>query len=284
MRPLGDRVRLVDELLEVLFGSFAAVPELEKLVIEQATSVPPISLSALPNCASLRTIVVEIAEWSARNAFDRPGVEVGQFVAALPPGLKALKLSASRRCRFPDSLEALAGLPALESFGVENMDLSTLALLEPVAPRLRTLSLDRCDIDMEFALPCVDDLEELRFTPRPGGYDLSMLQLGIICISPNLICVSIRPRCDDLALSAALENAMCAESLRVLALDFPTLDVSSFHAIGTCLKELEELELRGCPVTVGGLTDVGRGCVGLTKLTLWNYDGVDDTVAAAISI
>lgn len=287
-----------DEMLTTLLLSIAALSELSELRVE-AWSLPAESLDVMPECHALRAISVLVSSW-------KPGVPVPNLLAALPLTIRDVSLLCARPSvavgaieLIPNSRAALARLPELQSLEAAGLSFSDLAILEPVAARLRKLVLSDCVFqggDVSLSEMTALQVLSLRRVRMPGADALRTL----LRASPALFSLTIAPPAPTLhssyTVTRALESTAAVGSIRALALTAEGVHSGRPHdegphggrgryvyrgsqvsfmelaAVGKHFAALRELSLCNYRLDDSGrdLDWAGRGCQQITKLTLQN--------------
>lgn len=276
----------VHEAMWKCVGNMKTLKELELFCVPV---LPKSALAALQKCLALRRVTVDVLCWLTSHE-----VPPAEFVAALPPPLTYLRLC----CRdddLRDPIEPLlltqgcfAQLTRLESLHLSLLDFQNWKLLEPLALKVRVLSLRNGRIVGGDTLPNLSLLEELSLHDVEGVDDnvVSRLlrkfgSLRKLAISSSLDGLT------DAGMASSLRGAACSETLSVLELgrrrSREGFGDETAAAISKKCELLEEVTFCSAHITGTGLTFLGRGCRALKKLALPACENVDDDAAYVIA-
>lgn len=258
--------------------------------------------SSLGRCSRLRRLSVKSGDRADKAS------ALAQFMSGFPAGLKELRLEQgvvydNVLLASPLRERHFAQLPELQVLVLVEHHLSDWTVLEPVAAKLRKLSME-CYVPFEgepfqVGIGAADALRKMHCLEELSIDGLSGLDDDMICgafaAAPSLCKVYLRPAdLSDEGFAAALRGAACAHSLRELGLlrerwtGWNNVGDLALTAIGTYCPLLTKLgmtspsPLSPTGLSTAGLESLGRGCTQLVELDLDNCNAVNETGAMVI--
>lgn len=279
---------LAEDMLaqDALWTCLGHLVNLQELVLKVYTLAPNV-MESVRRCHNLRRLAISTCWWSASL------IQLTSFIEQLPSGLKALQLADEDGYQSPhyyledDAFARFWSMEALEMIGVE---IEKWVVLLSVAPRLRRLVLSNVAgySEAQSVMKVMGRLEDLCLTMFDRGRGWGCRQIDDLVMAVfagrrlRRVCISSMP-VNDCILSMAVLSANCGRSLRELELvGCEQIGDAAALAIGECFTCLEKLKLEMTNVSPTGLSNLGRGCVHLSDVSVEGCSNIGDAGATTI--